>query len=747
MQFSSTNVTALKTQTTRSRKLVWRLGGVLTCAALVTGALAQGDAPDNSGEIGLKGILPASASERLSESIQLLPDSWQEWGSGVLADLNQFYADTAPDVAGQRAALEALKDKVATIDAAITDPKYASVERQLVGLRNGLSRRIDVIEAVLDTLTAPAEGSFSTFDNAKSSLGDALDTAENYLNRLKGGASWKTYLQTSVIRSALAENTDPASLLEVLSPLNDKAQAATNSDNAAIKDFLAHPDLRVFVSKLGSTVATLKRATTGVNMEEVRAQLKALVEGLENYENTGTTASAKQVRAAFSLLRQQAADGGERLSTVLRQHYFNYNMQVSISEGFFNRVLAKTHIEEGGVNDFILGANVYGCQITSSVARFDLLPSVNGAMFNVHLTGTVTTNTDSHKGRVTIFSNGNHSFVAQKQVIFDGELFSTTPANMHVSASNEPFDASTPADRLPIVGGLFKSVAMNEAIRKRPEAEAVAAQRVTSRVGPEFDDEVDNKFGEINQKLQTKVKGPLKAEGLYPDAKHFQSSDTQFDYHSRLMGQGELGGGKANIRLAGDGELVFQMHESLINNFMDRLEVHGKTMTEEELRNLLEAKLSKLLSKEVTLKKKEKQAEDEDPKQPKAFIFTQVDPLRVKVADGQVFLLLRTGFERDEAQGGNIPSQIVTIPLRFELEGDNVLITRGSVVVDSLEKVENVGEQVARAGVIKKKLESSIPETKRDTRTMKVDKVEGDPIDVSITGIEASDGWVTIRLQ
>lgn len=748
MQFSPKAVTATNPPSGRTRGLAWRLGGALTCAALVTGALAQGDAPaPAAGGVGLKGLLPASAPEGLLDTLSTLPESWKEWSDGVAADLTKFYGETAADVAGQRAALDNLKAKVAVIEKALADSQYAPIKGPLVSLKNGLIRRIEIVEAVLDTLSAdPATGTASAVETTKQDLVSAIDTAEGFLDGLKGGDGWKAFLQMGNVRSALAEEKDSAKLLEALTAVNGKAQQALTSEDAAVKEFVAHKELSTYIARLGSVVAALNRATSGVNMDEVRAQLKALLDGLENYESTGTTAAATQVRAAYSRLREQAADNGERLSAVLRQYYFNYNMQVGISEGFVNRVLAKTHIEEGGVTDFILGADVYGCQITSTQSKFDLIGSPNGARFRVLLTGTVTTNTDSHKGNVVIFSNGNHTIEANKDVIFDGERFRTSPANMHVNASNEPVDASTRADNLPIFGQFFKSAAMNAAIRKRPEAEAIAAQRVTSRVGPEFDNEVDNKFSELNEKLQSKVTAPLKAEGLYPESKHYQSTETQLDFHSRLMSQGELGGSKPESKQLGENDLVYQMHESLINNFMDRLEVGGKTLNEEQLRALLEEKLSKLFSKSVSLPKKEKPADTDDAKQPKAFIFTQNDPLRLKVVDGKVNLILRAGFQRDEAQGGNIPPQIVTVPLTFTLEGEDVVITRGDVLVDPIEMPENVAEQVARAGVIKKKIENSIP-SKRESRTMKVDKPEGEPINVKITEIEANDGWVTIRLQ
>ena len=749
MHFSPESAPMQPVARRRARGLAVRLGGALTCAVLVTGALAQEDKPaaEPATTVGLKGLLPAEAPEGLLNSLGTLPESWAPWGESVTTELTKFYGETAEDIAGQRAAVERLKVKLGTIDKALADPQYASISSQLGGLRTSLNRRIEIIEAVLDTLTAdPTAGRGAAVDAAKERAVAGADSADAYLDNVQGGEAWKTYLQTADVKAAVAGEADPAKLAALLTPIFDKVRGAATSENAEVKEFASKSALQSYVRDLGHAVSVLTRSTAGVNLEEVRKQLKVLLEGLEKYEATGTSESAAEVRGAYDALRELTADGGSRLTEVMRQHYFNTNLHVAISEGFLNRVLAKTHIEEGGVRDFILGADVYGCQITSTTANFDLLPAQNGTLFRINLTGTVTTNTEGYKSNVVIYSNGNHNFAAFKDIHFDGERFSTTPANMHVNASNEPVDASTPVDNFPVLGGLAKSIAMNAAIRKRPEAEAIAAQRVTSRVGPEFDNEVDNKFTELNGKLQSNLIDPLRAENLYPDYKSFRSTDTELDIASRMMAEQELGGSVAPTEAVHEGELLFRMHESLVNNFLDRLQLGGKTLTEQDLRKLLAEKFSKLLNKEVTLPEPKAVEGEAAAKQPKAFIFTEKNPLRVKFVDGKVLLVIRAGFQRDEDKGGNIPPQIVTIPLTVTLEGEEVVVTRGEVLVDPVDPPANLAEQLALAGVIKGTIENSI-QNKRDTRTMKMAKDGGEAIDVNVTRIDALDGWISIRLQ
>lgn len=752
MQFSPEAAPFLSAARRRARGLAVRLGGVLTCAALVTGALAQEDKPEEkpaapANAVGLKGLLPAEAPEGLLNSIGTLPESWTPWGESVIGELTKFYGETAEDLEGQKAAIERLKTKLETIDKALDDPQYESMVHELRGLRSALGRRIEVIEAVLDTLGGHSDMDRSALvDAAKAKLTAGSETADAYLDSVQGGAAWKPYLQTGEVRAAAASDADAAKLIETLTPILEKVEGAAKSEDAAIRDFVARTAIKTYIHDLRHAVAGLKRSVAGVDTEAVRKNLKDLLEGLEQYEAGVTTDAAVKARAAYDALRDLTADGGDRLTSVLRRHYFNSNLHLAISEGFLNRVLAKTHIEEGGVNDFILGAEVYGCQITSTIAKFDLLPAENGTYFRLNLTGTVSTNTESYKGPAIIYSNGSHNFTAFKDIRFDGEHFSTTPANMHVNASNAPFDASTPLDNFPIFGGVGKSIAMTRAMQSRPDAEAVAAQRVTSRVGPQFDREVDDKFTELNGKLNNKLNDRLKEENLYPDYKTYRSTDTELDITTRLMGDTALGGGVPPRVAVAPEEMMVRVHETLLNSFLDTLGIGGKTMTEQELRKLLEDKFTKLMNQDVKLAEAKEATGDEAAKAPKAFIFTEKDPLHVKVADGKILLIIRAGFQRDEDKGGNIPPQIVTVPLSITVEGEEVVITRGDVLVDAIEAPENVAEQVARAGVIKNKIETSI-QNKRQSATKKIDKPDGEPVNVNVSEIEAEDGWITIRLK
>lgn len=738
---------------TRGRKLALRIGTALACLSMLIDLPAQ-DQTDPPTEavsaaapaIGLRGLLPEDAPADIINTLDTLPESWFPWGESIAQKLNGFYAEQPSELADQRAVINFLKIKLATVKKALNDPQYGIIQAQLTSLRGSLARRIDVLEAVLDTvLENPVATLGPAVDKTKQDLLAATDVLDGYLDSIDGGVGWKKYLRTTEVR-AVASGADPAGILAQINPVFAKLEAASKSDDAAIRAFAAAPALQTYHRDLGRAVGILTRVAGGTNQDEVRNQLQKLITGLETYEAGSNTAAAVQVRQAYDALRSLTADNGERLTIALRQHYFNSNVQFALSEGFFNRVLAKSQTEDGNVRDFVLGADVYGSQTTTTFSSFDLLPSEHNAVIRINLTGNVNTNTEAYKSSVIIYSNGHNEFFANKDIFFDGVSFSTQPASIQVSASSQPVGASTKADRIPLLGGIARNLAMDGALKKQPEAEAIAAERVSSRVAPEFDSAVDSQFYELNNKLQEKVVGPLKSDNLYPDYKASRTTDTELQLFSRLMADNELAGDANPAASIADGEVALRVHESLINNALDRLQLAGKMMSDEEFHLFLEGKLSKLRKKPVNLAEPPPATAPDAELYPQAFIFADQDPLRVKVADGKITMIIRAGFHREESKGGDIPPQIVTVPLRLTVQGEELVITRGEVTVDPVDPVTNVAAQVARAGVIKGKIQSAFQES-RHSRKLTLEKDSPTPINLTVTDVVGLDGWLSFRFR
>jgi tetratricopeptide (TPR) repeat protein len=708
------------------------LWGVVLSGVLVSGSCWL-SAADEAPSTGLRGILPAAIPSDLAATTETLPENWKE--------LTTLYVTDNVDVTGQRQAIAALRARKATLDKHSADPRYRAILPQLVSLSGSLKRRLDTAEAALDSIEAGPDLHQNQIAAAGQQVAEAARALESKLGTISTGPGWVRYLQAGQVRSAVSAN-DADKTLSTLTAVQTRLKGKEELADARARDFLKTPPVAAYEQAIDAYLAAVAAPVATANNPELRKNLAELLSALEQYEDTHTSASSATVRKAYEAVRGTSPDGGAMITSALRNNYFNYNLRVIASEAFLSKIIGQSRDETGPVRDFILGADVYGMQTTHTVVSIDLIPSNRNAMFDLVAQGAIASNTQGVTGQATIFTNGNHYFTASKRIGFDGQRFWTQPARINVSANNTTTGAET---HIPFANWFARGIAVRKAEGMRGESEAIAASRVQDRVLPQFNSEVDKQFAPAGKNSQnlSRTRDALQELKLNPDAESWSSTDSELRHASRLMAPTELGGNEPNPALVLGRGATILLHESMINNATDRLELAGKTMSEDELQAKLEGNFSKLLGREVKFKKKEKAEQSEEDQGPKTFVFDKNDPIRVAVADGRLTVTLRTGFQQEGKE--DIPTQIVTLPVTFSVDVKNVVIEPGDVSIAAAEPAESAAKQLARAGVIKKKISSAFPRTEVDR--VRYVTVEKKKVLVAVTRIRALDGWLSITVE
>ena len=325
----------------------------------------------------------------------------------------------------------------------------------------------------------------------------------------------------------------------------------------------------------------------------------------------------------------------------------------------------------------------------------------------------------------------------------DGHSYSSTPVSVSVSANNQIYSARTNFSGIPILGRFADNKALGIARGKQGEANSYTANQIRDEFGPRLDSEAQSKFDKANLELETRVWGPLREQGMYPDAMQWSSTDSDATIRTRLMDVDELGGASPapNISLP-TGGLLIQTHESVMSNFADRFEFAGKTLKESEVRQILRERLKKLLGKDVKIAEPVVPA-GEQP-QDNTLVFSASDPIRFQIEGGQVKFIMRAGLIPQN--GEEIPPQIITVPMTFRVAGDKILMQRGYVGVKPIDKVDNPSLQMTRARIMIQNIQRAIPESK--TMDAKIDReIDGKMVHLMIIGIDARDGWVSIQAR
>jgi hypothetical protein len=728
----------------RQRRWTNRLAAAALLAVLAAsaGALEVGTA-----QHGLKGIFSEQVPAELSaEAFAPLGPNWKEWGEQTAAAIQRFYA-LEGDAATQRQHLADLKARLAVMEKALQDARYASIHLPLISLHSPLARRVALAEALLDTLEASPQAAHAQRIAAKANaVGAALDALERDVKTFPGGSAWLNYIKADDLRSALTGSPDHEATTGVLNATKSRLAKRETLTDESQKQFLSRPAFLALEAAIAEHLAALAAPLPADNSAALRDELKKLVAALEDYEASASSSAAREARAVWRKVRELAADGGDRLQTVLSTHYFNFNVRIVASEQFLSRLLADARTETGQVRDYILGANVGGWQTTSTTVSVDLKPAADRVRFDLVLNGTVQSNTAGTTSEATVYTSGYHTFVGRKEVSFDGTTFRTQPGTLSVVATNTPTGATTRYS-----GGLFgraaERIAMQEAANRRGASEAIARSRIYDRVLPKFNAEVDSAFADSGKRLENELFAGLRATGLYPDAQRYQSTDQSLRLSTRLMAEEELGGGAAPPQLLPEQTgATLALHESVVNNAIDRLELAGKTLTEEELRKHVEQFLSKALAREFKFRAPEAAAaapasaeqtpEEQEDKTPSKLAFAEQDPLRVQFRNGMLILTIRAGLVREGKEP--IPTQQITAPIYFKVEGDKILATR-----DALEIVGVDGDiRPLERRVMNSKISAALPDRAVSAKF----QLQGPKrtVQAQVSRIHMVDGWITV---
>lgn len=469
-----------------------------------------------------------------------------------------------------------------------------------------------------------------------------------------------------------------------------------------------------------------------------------------DYENGNRIAHAEIARAHYDEIRKTHPLIYTKLQPVFLDEYFNYNVHFVVAEGLLSRIVCDYQTETGSIAECILGAWVTGSQETDTMVRADVKPSYNGAMFNLIVDGRTISNTRGHKSPAVIYTRGNLGFNIVKPTYFDGQRLTGGVANMDVNANNQTVGVSTKFDRIPIIGGIARSIARDEAAKKKSQGEAIAARKAANQALPRFENEVNQKFQEANNNLQTNLIDNLERRGIAPGQYSARSSETHMAVSSRTISPSALAAPKPPETPAPRRGVAVQMHESALNAAIDSLGIKGRMSVQDVLTKIEDA-LTEFTKKEVSFR--DPSLADNDKTD---FDFPEKDGIRIRFDEGRVVFILRTGFYQKNKDDRRIPRHSFEIPVGIELrDGGLYLIppktdTKGilSIKPRAIEDKSSLRTVIQARSIAKELLDKTFkePEIEVDANT-EIDMGDGTNLRLRATRVELTDGWVTGVLQ
>jgi hypothetical protein len=470
-----------------------------------------------------------------------------------------------------------------------------------------------------------------------------------------------------------------------------------------------------------------------------------LLAQLEAYEAECRLSAADEIAECVGRLSRSSRPVDRQLADEIDRHYRNANFRVSITQPLLAKVLPRQDEPQlRSVSDTIMGVAVSGQAASRYEMRARLLPSRDDTLrIELQALGHVDSDTTGWAGSVTTFTQTQSRYRLSKVVEFHNDGIRSFPVQVRaVQADTQLNELRTNWDGIPLFGDLARSMAASQYEQTEPQRRAEVEQRVASRAVREFEAEAAEAVSRIHKDYVKHLIVPLHRLDLRPEVVTEPAQDGRMTARIRLATENQLGSHTPRPRAVANCLASAQLHESLINNGIEQLALGGRTLTGAKLIKYLNAKLNIRLRLEkveneaangpVSLTESElEQAERVQ------FTFAQQDAVRVRLADGQ--LLLIVSLDELEAGGRRWRNFQIIVPHELRPAGTTVELVQTA-------EVGIQGRISSRSQIILRGIMINFFEKDRTHRVM--DAIMSDPrlAGTQVTQAVITDGWIGLSL-
>ena len=464
---------------------------------------------------------------------------------------------------------------VQQLRAALSDPKLLDEQKldprtalEVRLTRHALQRRLDVWESLSIVVkresAAPALVRASSEDLAVCLVELERETAEAGAT----GRQWRDYLMLDTLGQAARGAGDEAQRRDLARTILERMHKAAASDER--NAFLTQGAFANLDQQLQSL------ATTELDGHE-------LLQSIERFEGGGLPSDAHALARQCKILDLSADDERRQLALWLTSHYRNANVRVTLSADLLNRMLPEPLRQNAPVNETVLGMPTQGWSSTRTGIGINFLPSNNSLAVRMTANGFVHAQTQTFSGPVRLFSHSDSNFKAYKDFSLTPRGVEVVPATATTSSRSRLQDIRTEFDHMPILGSIVESIALDQHAEKKVPAQREAAAKVSRQVERGLDRELDKHLQQADEKLDTFVVAPLAKLGLAPDVIELQSNEQRAIMRVRIAGADQLASHTPRPRAYSDNVASVQLHQSAINNVLERLGLQGRHFTAAEL--------------------------------------------------------------------------------------------------------------------------------------------------------------------
>ncbi|MFM7290015.1 MAG: hypothetical protein ACKO6B_02145, partial [Planctomycetia bacterium] len=353
-------------------------------------------------------------------------------------------------------------------------------------------------------------------------------------------------------------------------------------------------------------------------------EIARLLDGVERFEVTPTAAEAAGVKTSLGSICGFYPTAARPLARAVEDHYVAPNVRIAVHQQFLERLLPEATVDTARFQDTVMGRDVRGTRTVERTTVLRLVPDEDEICFDLEVHGDIASRAITDAGPVSVTARSTSAFTVRKpiKISSQGLLFGNAAG---VASNRSRVDnIQTSFDAVPVMGSLVRNIARNQQDDAMPEANREVIDKIISRACREVDTQAEPQIAQMADRIRDRVWMPLVKLGLEPTAVAMQTTAASATMRLRLAGDTQLAAHTPRPRAPAEAMLSLQVHESSVNNTLDRLGIADRRLTLEELIELVSARLGA-----------EPRIPDDLP-EGVAVTFAKTQPIRVECRDGLV---------------------------------------------------------------------------------------------------------------
>ncbi len=628
---------------------------------------------------------------------------WAERAGNLIRDLCRPAEHNGGSAEGILKQLRELAQPDGTV-AEVDSPQ----ESQTVRARYALARWLDIWEGAVDLekLSIADVRPRYTPEVVRARLADV----ESLLRKGPGGAGWRDYLQLESLRD-LANRPQ----------LDDEHRVAARK----VLDRLSYSRLTRSQWRFVNQEPLIALQTELRSWAAQHVTAAQLLTHLEQYEYTLSASDARLVADDFRGLGWSAPQAAENVSERLDTHYRNANVRVACAGALANRLVPQPGKVDARVQDVVVNVPVSGRSTTSTQLFVRLVPDARRIRLGLEARGLVDSNTTSSSGPATFYNQGQSTFLARKLMVLGPQGLSVWPA-VAEAENNYSYLVSleTDFDGVPLMGALVRNIARSQHDESLDEARLEVEYKVATRARDQLDAEVRPQLIKAAQRIEKEQLATLKRLGLDLVPLGLSTTEERVVARVRLGGPEQLGAHTPRLRAPADSWFSMQLHQSALNNALERLDLDGRSFALPELFAWTAEKLNR-----------PQLAKLDDLPDNVHLTFAKQDAVRLRCEDGRV----EVRFAFAELKQGRNRWRNFTVRTLYWPEADNLdpRFVRDPTISFDGKSLKGKPEFVLRA------IFSKVLSRNRDLRLLG-EAITSDPRlkDLQVTQFAVEDGWI-----